>query len=297
MSINKGACFPLLCVALPAAAAVFGAPVREKTIERVRWLMGTACLIQAEETNSGAAATAAFEEIERWDRILSLYKEKSELSALNRSAGTGPFRASPALYAAVETALRLAHETQGAFDPTILPVLRRGPEDLGLVGWNKVRLDPAAGTIELPLRGMGLDLGGIGKGWALDRAADVLRERGVTRAFINFGGQILALGAPRGRDAWTVRLPGVEEPIMLRDASVSTSGDSQRPGHISSPFDGGPLRRKFSATAILACAAEADAWSTALYVLGTNPPSFRGRSLFVPTAAKKVATVHKGGPS
>ena len=144
---------------------------------------------------------------------------------------------------------------------------------------------------------MGLDFGGIGKGWALDRAADVLRRRGVTRAFINFGGQILALGAPRGLDAWSVRLPGVKEPIMVRDASVSTSGDSQRPGHISSPFDGGPLRRKFSATAVLASAAEADAWSTALYVLGMNPPSFRGRSLFVPASAKKVAAVHKGGRS
>lgn len=297
MSINKKTCVSLLGAALLAAAEVSGAPIREQRVERVRWLMGTACLIQAEGADSVAAAAAAFDEIERWDRVLSLYKEASELNALNRSAGTGPFRASPELYAAVETALRLAHETAGAFDPTILPVLLRGPEALELVGWSKVRLDPSARTIELPLRGMGLDFGGIGKGWALDRAADVLRGRGVTRAFINFGGQILALGAPRGLDAWIVRLPGVEEPMMVRDASVSTSGDSQRPGHISSPFDGGPLRRELSATAVLASAAEADAWSTALYVLGMHPPSFRGRALFVPTAAQKAAAAHKGGRS
>jgi len=271
--------------AAPAAAADDG-------VSRMRWLMGTFCSIEARGDGAGPAVAAAFDEIDRWDRVLSLYKKESELNALNAAAGKGPFRASAELYAATEAAVRLARETGGAFDPTILPVLRRGPEALPLVGWSKVRLDPSARTIELPEPGMGLDFGGIGKGWALDRAAAALRGRGVSRAFFNFGGQILALGAPDGGGAWSVVLPGRPEPLRVSDASVSTSGDEQRPGHIASPFDGLPVRRSVSATAVLPGAADADAWSTALYVLGRTPPSFPGRSFFTPAPSSTI----KGSP-
>jgi len=285
MNLNKEFARPALALLLGLAAP---APSAGASVSRTRWLMGTYCSIEA--WNGGdAAVTAAFDEIDRWDRILSLYKKESELNALNASAGTGPFHASPELYAQTEAALRLAQETGGAFDPTVLPVLRRGPAELSLVGWSKVRLDPAARTIELPIKGMGLDFGGIGKGWALDRAAAILRARGTDRAFMNFGGQILAFGAPDGGGDWRVVLPGHVEPLRIRDASVSTSGDTERPGHIVSPFDGRPVRRGVQATAILKSATDADAWSTALYVLGKTPPSFPGRSYFTaaPTPAPK----------
>lgn len=285
MSLNKT--LPLLAAAallagvpLALAAAAPAAPAKEAKASRMRWLMGTFCSIDAWGRAPDAAVTAAFEEIDRWDRILSLYKEESELNALNASAGTGPFRASPELYAQTEAALRLARETGGAFDPTVLPVIRRGPAGLPLVGWRKVRLDPAKRTIELPEKGMALDFGGIGKGWALDRAAEALRARGATRAFLNFGGQILAVGPAEDGGDWSVVLPGRAEPLKVRDASVSTSGDEERPGHIVSPFDGKPVRRNVSATAVFPSATDADAWSTALYVLGRNPPSFPGRSFF-----------------
>jgi thiamine biosynthesis lipoprotein len=275
-SLNK----ELLLV--PLAALALGAAPTAARVSRARWVMGTACEIDAWGPVAGPALAAAFDELDRWDRVLSSYKKESELNALNASAGTGPFRASPELYAATEAALRLARETGGAFDPTVAPVIRSGPAALPLAGWAKVRLDPAARTIELPAKGMALDFGGIGKGWALDRAAEVLRARGVSRAFFNFGGQILAVGeAPEG-GGWTIVVPGRAEPLRVRDASVSTSGDDQRPGHIVSPFDGRPVRRKAAATAILPRATDADAWSTALYVLGKNPPSFPGRSFFTP---------------
>ena len=242
--------------------------------------MGTFCQIEARGSRADDAVTAAFDEIDRWDRVLSLYKKESELNALNASAGKGAFRASPGLYAATEAALRLAKATGGAFDPTVLPVIRRGPAALALVGWEKVRLDAAARSIELPAAGMGLDFGGIGKGWALDRAAEVLAAHGVARAFMNFGGQILAIGKPEDADDWSVIVPGLTEPLRVRGESVSTSGDEERPGHIVSPFDGRPVRRETNATAVLAGATEADAWSTALYVLGKTPPSFPGRAFF-----------------
>lgn len=277
-NLNKK--FTLVGLLLAASAAASAAPDASRT----RWLMGTFCSIEAWGGGApGAAVTAAFDEIDRWDRVLSLYKKESELNALNASAGSGPFHASAALYAQTAAALRLARETGGAFDPTILPVLRRGPSALPLVGWSKVRLDDAARTIELPLKGMGLDFGGVGKGWALDRAAEVLRAHGVTRAFMNFGGQVLAIGAPEEGTRWSVVLPGRDEPLKVRDASVSTSGDAERPGHISSPFDGKPVRRTVQATAVMTSATDADAWSTALYVLGKTPPSFPGQSFFTET--------------
>lgn len=275
MNLNKVMIVPLaLSLAAPASAAA-----------RVRWTMGTLCEIDAPGAPE-AAVSAAFAEIERWDRVLSLYKKESDASALNRAAGTGPVKVSADLYAAIDFSLRLARETGGAFDPTMLAVLRGGPAQLPLTGWSKVRLDPAAGTVELPA-GMGLDFGGVGKGWALDRAAAILKDAGVERALINFGGQLLALGR------WDAALPGRARPLRLENESVSVSGDTEHPGHIKSPFDGLPVRRPGAAAAVLPGAAEADAWSTALYVLGKAPPSFRGRSFFEPNTYKR----RKGGRS
>lgn len=252
------------------------------TTERVRWIMGTLCSIEA----PGApleVVTAAFEEIERWDRILSVYKEESELSVLNRAAGLGPIRVSADLFVALACALRFAELSAGLFEPTLRPARLRGQAGLPLTGWSKVSLDARARTIELPTRGMELDLGGFGKGWALDRAAQALKAAWPGAALFNFGGQLLAIGAPEGADGWLVRVPGAPEPVFLRDASVAVSGDSERPGHILSSLDGLPVRRSGSAAALCATATEADAWSTPLYVLGRNPRSFRGRSFFETT--------------
>jgi thiamine biosynthesis lipoprotein len=266
----------LALLALSLSAHAFGAAPQERRAERVRWTMGTLCEIDAPGAPD-AAVSAAFAEIERWDRILSLYKKESEASALNRAAGTGPVKVSADLYAAVAESLRMARETGGAFDPTI-----------AREGWTTVRLDPKALTVELPA-GKSLDFGGIGKGWALDKAAAVLRGAGVARAMFNFGGQVLAVGG-----GWPVKVPGRAEPLVLEDASVSVSGDSEHPGHIKNPFDGQAVRRPGSAAAVLPSASEADAWSTALFVLGKTPPSFRGLSFFDPGIPD---TTHKGGRS
>jgi len=274
MNLNNKVRSSVLLLSL--AANAFGAAPQERRVERVRWIMGTLCEIAAPEAPE-AAVNAAFAEIERWDRILSLYKEESEASTLNRAAGTGPVPVSADLYAAVDNALRLAEETGGAFDPTV-----------SRAGWRKVRLDAATRTIDLPA-GLGIDFGGIGKGWALDKAAAALKKSGVTRARFNFGGQILVIGG-----GWPVTIPGRALPLILRDESVAVSGDSEHPGHIKSPFDGQPVRRPGGAAVVLPSAAAADAWSTALYVLGKTPPSFRGLSFFDPGIP---AVTYKGGRS
>lgn len=276
MNLNNKALSSALLLAL-AANAFGAAPSQERRAERVRWVMGTLCELDAPGAPD-ADVSAAFAEIERWDRILSTYKKESDVSVLNRAAGSGPAKVSADLYAAVAEALRMARETGGAFDPT---------KSAG--GWTKVRLDAAAGTVDLPA-GMALDFGGIGKGRALDQAAAALKAAGVTRARFNFGGQVLALGQ------WSVAIPGQAELVTLTDASVSVSGDSEQPGHIVSPFDGRPVRRPGAVAAVLPSAAEADAWSTALFVLGKAPPSFRGRSFFEKTD-KTAVTRTKGGRS
>lgn len=264
--------FNIINTLLLAPALALGAPSQEGRVLRARWLMGTVLEIEAPDATD-ADANAAFEEVERWNRVLASCRHRadSENCGLTRASGRGPVKASPGLLAVTAEALRLAEETDGAFDPAY-----RAPG-----GRKAVALDASAGTISLP-KGGELDFGGIGKGWALDRAAAVLRARGVRAARLNFGGQIYALGAPAGTAGWAASVPGAPADLLLKDESVSVSGDEQRPGHIVNPATGGSVRRAGTAAAIFASAAEADAWSTALFVLGKNPPSFRGRSYFAP---------------
>src|SRR5262249_13854244 len=137
----------------------------------------------------------------------SNWREESELSRLNASAFERRVPCSADLYPVLEASLAFARETEGAFDPTVEPLTRvwdmRGegrvpaPEERAearaKVGWRRVQLEPGTHTARFSAPGVGLDLGGIAKGYALDRAAAVLRERGVRRALLNFGGEVLAL--------------------------------------------------------------------------------------------------------
>ena len=253
MSLNINKALLVLALAAPAAGA--------EPIRRARYVMGTVCEITAYTDTE--AVTAAFAELERWDRILSLYKEDSELSGLNRAAGK-PVKVSPDLWAALEAGLKYAQESGGAFDPTILPVLRGGSKDL--VDYRKVDMNPFSRTVRMP-EGMGITLDGIGKGIALDRAAEVLRLRGVRAARLNHGGQIYALGAPPAAEGWVIELESGGS-VMLRDQSASTAGNSQQPGHIRSPFTGERILEDRSVTVVARTATEADGRDTGLFVAG-----------------------------
>lgn len=233
---------------LPLLWLLAAAPAQALT--RAQYVMGTVCEITAAKPS---AVSAAFAEIARWDAILSLYKKESQASRLNASSGR-PFPASADLWEAVSLSLRLARASGGAFDPTVFS------RD-GAVGHKKIRLLPDRKVLLPP--GASLDFGGIGKGLALDHAARVFKEHGVSEALINFGGQIYALGGP-----WRVAVPGYGE-LPVKNASVSTSGDCERPGHIVSPFTGRAVLGP-PVTVIAAAGASADAWSTALYVLGRS---------------------------
>lgn len=285
-------------LALFAAIALSTAPrpAAAAAVERARYLMGTVCTAAAEAPDTARAAdaiAAAFDEIARLERVMSSWTAESELSRLNAAAAEAPFRASADLLAAVAAALDAAEETAGAFDPTIEPLdlawdMRgrgRVPGDaeisaaLARVGWRGVALDRAAATVRFAAPGMGLDLGGIGKGVALDRAAEILARHGVTRALLNFGGEIMAL-SPDAPWTVTVAHPGDRmRPVIgftVRQAAISTSAQSERGvevrgrhyGHILDPHAGRPLERAASATVVTTGATRADALSTALLVMG-----------------------------
>jgi thiamine biosynthesis lipoprotein len=244
-----------------------------------------------------AAAAAVLDLFGALEGDLSEWREGSPLAEVNRLAGGAPVPAPADLLAVVERALALAETTGGAFDPTWAALwdlwdfraeTPRLPDPAvverrsRLVDWRRVEVDRAAGTLRLPAPGMKLGLGGIAKGWALDRAAALLRERGYSDFLVVAGGQVIA-GGRRGERPWRI---GVRDPrgdpddafalLDLGDESASTSGDYEaffvvdgvRYHHILDPATGRPARGLRSATVVAPDATTADALSTALVVLG-----------------------------
>lgn len=261
-----------------------------------RWRLTLPAGPQAE-----AAAREVFALFADIDAGMSEWKESSPLAAVNRAAG-GEAVAVPAdLLAVIRRSLEIGEATGGAFDITWAALwglwtfrapAPRVPDPAeiarrtALVDYRRVEIDEAAGTVRLPRAGMKIGLGGIAKGWALDRAAERLRRRGVTSFLLQGGGQVLAGGGRRtggGERPWRV---GIRDPrggpedvfaeVEIRDASASTSGDYEsffiidgvRYHHILDPRTGWPARGLSSATVISPDATLADALSTALMVLG-----------------------------
>ncbi|MEK9145917.1 MAG: FAD:protein FMN transferase [Elusimicrobiota bacterium] len=270
---------------LPAGGP--GAP----SLTRARYLMGTVCEITAHGPGAAAGLEATFSEIERVESILSTFRDQSELSRLNREGSHGAVRVSTTLWDALSHAVRSARASSGAFDPTFdSPPAARG--------FTRIHLRPRTRSVLLD-PGTIVRLDAFGKGYALDRAAALLRANGVSSALLNFGGQVLALGAPPGRSAWPVDLAPPDCPprldphpaparcarpaltLFLKDASLSTSGSSEQGDHILNPSTGERMRRSSTLAVASQSAADADAWSTALFVRGLSnlPKAFPGCAL------------------
>ncbi len=253
------------------------APRRE-----MRLVMGTTAELWVDGAADPAGALdAAFAALDRVDLAASLWKP-SELLALN-DAGQGVVSA--LLFELLRQALDVAAATQGAFDPTVEPLLRARGEYGGgrrapgaretrrllqRVGHARVSLDPATRRVRL-FDGARLDLGGIAKGYAADLALRALRDAGARRALVDLGtstqcvhGDSLTLGLSNPSDPLQ---PGWGE-LTLRAGCVSSSGGAQRGAHILDPRSGEPARRVLAATVVARDGAEADALSTALFVLG-----------------------------
>jgi thiamine biosynthesis lipoprotein len=238
------------------------------------------------------AARDAFEAVAAVDRDMSDYKPESELSRLSDAAGAGARPVSEPLFEVLEAGDRIAARSDGAFDVTVGPLVqlwrkarreRRlpAPDEIEaarrLVGHALLHLDAGARTARLERAGMRLDLGGIAKGYACDRALRALAAHGIRRAMVDGEGDLALGDPPPGRDAWRIQIVNHPELVLrLARCGVATSGDSERfveiggrrYSHIVDPRTGIGLEGMSLATVVASDGKTADALATAVSVLG-----------------------------
>jgi thiamine biosynthesis lipoprotein len=244
------------------------------------------------------AVEDAFDEVDRIDRLMSHYKADSPISRLNREAGSHPIVVDAELFDFLAGALQYSRDSDGAFDITVGPLMKawgffrgdgRLPPDEELaaarrhVGAWHVRLDARAGTIGFDEPGVELDLGGIAKGYAVDRAVEILRRRHVSAALVSAGGStIYGFGSPPGREGWDVTLQDPIDPartaltVNLRDRALSVAGTSEKSfeaggvtySHIMDPRTGRPAQGVLTVAVVARRATAGDALDDALFVLG-----------------------------
>jgi thiamine biosynthesis lipoprotein len=242
-----------------------------------------------------AAARAAFDRIAALDQTLSDYRPDSELRRLERRPREW-VPVSRELFSIVAHAIEIARATDGAFDPSVAPLVAlwrearttgRLPDRVALgaaralVGWRLIELDRQRRAVRLPTAGMRLDLGGIAKGFIIQEALRTLQSRGARRGLVEAGGDIVVGDPPPGRVGWRIETPGADRVFAdrashLTNAAIATSGataqfveiDRIRYSHVIDPRTGLGVTTQFVARVIADDAATADALATALTVLG-----------------------------
>jgi thiamine biosynthesis lipoprotein len=245
----------------------------------------------------------AFEEIDRLDEQMSNYKPDSELSVINREAASRPVVVEPGLFHLLEICLQRSEETGGAFDITVGPLMKawgffrgRGrlptpaeiSQILKAVGYQHLKLDAQRRTIRFDEKGVEIDLGGIAKGYAVDRAVEILRSNGINSALVSSGmSSIYALGSPPGEHGWKITLRDpydahkAGDVIHLQNYSISISGNYEKffkiSGknycHIMDPHTGWPVAGVLSAAVLAPTGTDTDGRSAGFFVMGVE----RGR--------------------
>ena len=246
-----------------------------------------------------AAVDAAFEEVRRLDEMLSNYRADSEWSEVNRHAAEKPVKLSPELFQLLSACVAYSRESDGAFDITVGPLMKvwgfyKGSGHLPhraevraalpKVGYRHIRLDGAAGTVWFDRSGVELDPGGIGKGYAVDRMVDVLRQQGFQIALVaGSDSSIYGMGAPptepKGwrveiKDPWHPRRIAAE--TFLKDMSMSTSGsyekffraDGRIYAHIMDPRTGYPAQGSVSVSVVAPRTIDSEVWAKPYFVNG-----------------------------
>jgi thiamine biosynthesis lipoprotein len=264
------------------------------------------------EADLRAAGEEALEEVARLEAQLSLYRPTSEIARVNALAARQPVRVSPPVFQLLAHARQLHQETGGAFDITVGPLVRcwgfmggtgkrpeagQVAEALAQCGMSHVSLNAEECSVRFDREGVMIDLGAIGKGYAIDCAARVLREAGVTSALLHGGtSTTYAIGAPPDAEAWQVAIASapdqsgggetqLQRVVRLRDDSLSVSAIWGRSfetggktyGHVLDPRSGEPVSGVVLAAVALPSATETDALSTALLVAGRKDGAKIGR--------------------
>ncbi|MEE2788664.1 MAG: FAD:protein FMN transferase [Myxococcota bacterium] len=264
-------------------------------------LMGTAFRLTIDETMAPArlveAGRSAFQEIARIEQLMSEWQPTSEISRVNAQAGVQPVRISQETYQLLTQAKALSAKSAGAFDVTwagmrglwrfqpnaqTVPTPAQIERGLRTVGFRDLVLNSTGPTAFLKRKGMAIGLGAIAKGYGIDRAARILRSKGITRFMVDGGGDLFISGKKSSGTPWTI---GVRHPrdatklvahISVTDGALVTSGDYERSferkgiryHHIIDMRTGYPAQRSVSVTVLAPTATLADALATAVFVLG-----------------------------
>lgn len=283
---------------------LFTSLLHASEVSRSRIIMGT--LVQIRTVNESmtekelsSAVDKAFEVMEEIDRLMSNYKEDSDVRRVNRLKKNERMRLTPQTFDVIQRAKEFGKLTSGAFDITVEPLLglwgfysggvSRLPDHdeikkaLELVGYDKIVLDKEKETIGFTKEGVRIDLGGIAKGYAVDKAIEVLKNYGIRNALVKAGGDIFANGRGNASSGWRI---GVQHPrkennllatLELENKAVATSGDyeryfivdNKRYSHIIDPRTGLPKSNiPASVTVIARDSTTADTLATAIFVLG-----------------------------
>ncbi|MBI5642317.1 MAG: FAD:protein FMN transferase [Deltaproteobacteria bacterium] len=284
----------LIIVAIP-----FYLKKNKESVTYSKALMGTVVQITLMEGDKGSfdtAAKAAFDEIKRLEEVFSSYKPDSDVSRINRNAGS-LVEVSPELITVLKAALQAAELSDGAFDPTVgilgkvwgysgekghVPSKKELAPYLLLVDYREIAVDGASSKAGLKKKGMALNLGGVAKGYIVKRAVEVLKKNGVERGLIHAGGDIVVF-QKNEKMPFTIGIQHPREKRLLGEAlvyngAIATSGDyerffekdGKRYHHILDPKIGFPAMRSRSATVIAGDATIADALSTAVFVMGSE---------------------------
>lgn len=283
-------------VAVSALGALLSAPAQAEWLKREEDIMGTSCNVElwADDASKGEAGIdAVFAEMRRIDREMSVYKPESEISRVNREAADHPVKISRELWELFATSKEYSKLTRGTFDITYASVgylydyrAHIHPDDAAIIkalpgiDYRHLRLLPD-NQVSFDRKGVRVDLGGIGKGYAVDRGIAVLQAQGFTRAMVNAGGDTRIIGDRFGKP-WIVgiRHPDDKTKVVLRiplsDAAMSTSGDYERffdeggvrYHHILDPKTGKSPHKVRSVTIIGPNATRTDALTKSVFVMG-----------------------------
>ena len=263
-------------------------------------VMGTVAQITlyAPDKEANAAYDAIRAEFDKVLKIANLYNPESELSRLNKTAFDKPFVCSKELWQILSASREAYRITGGAFDisakplmmlwgfyrknhPGKIPTALERFEAMKKTGLNNVIFDDAARSVRFTVPGMALDLGGLAKGYAVDRAAEAMKKAGIASGVIDLGGNLFLGEPPQGKDFFSIGIKDAGNKgklgntvLKLKNCAVSTSGDYERfvvidgrkYGHIMDPATGLPCHQEFSATVTAPTALQADYLSTAFYL-------------------------------
>ncbi len=316
MNRNRRLAIEIVVITSLVTALYFFAPAKNKSVGPVsrvdvdsgmHEVMGTFARVVAVAADSNTAKRsidAAFAEIEKVEKRMNYHKSDSEISELNRDGFARAVKVSKSTYEVLEKSIKFSKLSGGAFDVTVGPLVdlwhsaeetNSLPTDTELqqarskVGYDKLILDANEESVRFAAEGMKVDLGGIAKGYAIDKAVEAMQKSGAIGGMVDIGGEIRCFGSPPvSQDIWRIGLqdPAAAEDVMntskplltlrLTDAAVATSGDyhrfvtigGKRYSHIVDPESGYSSESLASVTIICPSATDADALATAVTVMG-----------------------------